>query len=98
MGGVLKYGIPEFRLPNSVVDAELDSLRDLGVKFIADTIVGKTLSYDDLMNEGAARPYSWPVAPVCPAMGIPGENFINILSSNEYLTRINLMHRSQAPI
>lgn len=92
IGGVLKYGIPEFRLPNSVVDAELDSLRDLGVKFIADTIVGKTLSYDDLMNEGYKAIFVASGAGLPRFMGIPGENFINILSSNEYLTRINLMH------
>ena len=52
IGGVLKYGIPEFRLPNEVVDAELDSLRELGVEFCKDTVIGKTLSYDDLLNQG----------------------------------------------
>lgn len=92
IGGVLKYGIPEFRLPNAVVDAELDSLRALGVKFIPDTIVGKTLSYDDLLAEGYKGIFVASGAGLPRFMGIPGENFINILSSNEYLTRINLMH------
>jgi len=92
IGGVLKYGIPEFRLPNSVVDAELDSLRALGVKFETDTIIGKTLSYDDLLARGFDALFVASGAGLPRFMGIPGENFINILSSNEYLTRINLMH------
>ncbi len=92
IGGVLKYGIPGFRLPNSVVDAELDSLRALGVKFETDTIVGKTLSYDDLVNSGYDALFVASGAGLPRFMGIPGENYINILSSNEYLTRINLMH------
>ena len=92
IGGVLKYGIPEFRLPNAVVDAELDALRDMGVKFIADTIIGKTLSYDDILNEGYSALFVASGAGLPRFMGIPGENYINILSSNEYLTRINLMH------
>ena len=92
IGGVLKYGIPEFRLPNAVVDAELDALRDLGVKFVANTVIGKTLSYDDLMNEGFSLLFVASGAGLPRFMGIPGENSINVLSSNEYLTRINLMH------
>lgn len=92
IGGVLKYGIPEFRLPNSVVDAELDSLRARGVKFIPDTVIGKTLSYDDLINDGFKGIFVASGAGLPRFMGIPGENLINILSSNEYLTRVNLMH------
>ena len=92
IGGVLKYGIPEFRLPNEIVDAELDSLRSLGVKFVADTVIGKTLGYDNLLNEGFDAIFVASGAGLPRFMGIPGENFINILSSNEYLTRINLMH------
>lgn len=92
IGGVLKYGIPEFRLPNAVVDAELDTLRALGVKFVPDTIVGKTLSYDDLLDDGFKGIFVASGAGLPRFMGIPGENYINILSSNEYLTRINLMH------
>ena len=92
IGGVLKYGIPEFRLPNAVVDAELDSLRALGVKFETDTIVGKTLGYDELLERGYEALFVASGAGLPRFMGIPGENYINILSSNEYLTRINLMH------
>lgn len=91
VGGVLKYGIPEFRLPNAVVDKELDALRAMGVKFEADIVVGKTLSYDDLLAEGFEGIFVASGAGLPRFMGIPGENFINVLSANEYLTRINLM-------
>ncbi len=96
IGGVLKYGIPEFRLPNSVVDAELDALRALGVTFRPDTVIGKTLSYDDLLAEGFSGIFVASGAGLPRFMGIPGENLINVLSSNEYLTRINLMHGGTA--
>lgn len=92
IGGVLKYGIPEFRLPNSVVDAELEKLRRLGVKFMPDTIIGKTISYDDLRAQGYNAIFIASGAGLPRFMGIPGENFVNVLSANEYLTRINLMH------
>lgn len=92
IGGVLKYGIPEFRLPNSVVDAEIDYLRDLGVEFRKDIVVGKTLSYDDIKSEGFSGMFVASGAGLPRFMGIPGENLINVMSSNEYLTRINLMH------
>lgn len=92
IGGVLKYGIPEFRLPNAVVDAELDSLRALGVNFVADTVIGKTLTYEDLVSDGFAGVFVASGAGLPRFMGIKGENLINILSSNEYLTRVNLMH------
>ena len=91
IGGVLKYGIPEFRLPNAVVDAELDSLRDLGVKFRKDCIIGKTLSYEDLLAEGYKAVFVASGAGLPRFMGISGENLIGVMSSNEYLTRINLM-------
>lgn len=91
IGGVLKYGIPEFRLPNSVVDAELDSLRRAGVRFHTDTVIGKTLSYEDLLNDGFSGLFVASGAGLPRFMGIPGENYIGVLSSNEYLTRINLM-------
>lgn len=91
IGGVLKYGIPEFRLPNSVVDAELERLAAMGVRFEKDTVVGKTLSYDDLMNEGFRGLFVASGAGLPRFMGIPGENLNGVLSSNEYLTRINLM-------
>lgn len=91
IGGVLKYGIPEFRLPNEVVDAELDMLRHQGVKFITDVVVGKTLSYDDLLAEGYSGIFVASGAGLPRFMGIPGENLIGVMSSNEYLTRVNLM-------
>lgn len=91
IGGVLKYGIPEFRLPNAVVDSELDTLRAAGVEFHPNTIIGKTLSYDDLMNRGYSGIFVASGAGLPRFMDIPGENLIGIMSSNEYLTRINLM-------
>lgn len=91
IGGVLKYGIPEFRLPNSIVDAELASLRAAGVRFHTDTVIGKTLSYDDLIAQGFKGIFVASGAGLPRFMGIPGENYVGILSSNEYLTRINLM-------
>lgn len=92
IGGVLKYGIPEFRLPNAVVEREIQSLRNLGVEFRKDTVIGKTLSYDDLLNMGFRAIFVASGAGLPRFMGIPGENLINVLSSNEYLTRVNLMH------
>lgn len=92
IGGVLKYGIPEFRLPNAVVDAELDYLREIGVEFRKDTVIGKTLSYDDLLSEGFKGIFVASGAGLPRFMGIPGENLNGVLSSNEYLTRINLMN------
>lgn len=91
IGGVLKYGIPEFRLPNRVVDIEIDALRAAGVKFMANCVVGKTLSYGDLLNQGFDGVFVASGAGLPRFMGIPGENAIGVMSSNEYLTRINLM-------
>ena len=91
IGGVLKYGIPEFRLPNAIVETEIDGLRALGVKFIKDCIVGKTITYDDLHEEGFKGIFVASGAGLPRFMGIPGENLNGIMSSNEYLTRINLM-------
>lgn len=91
IGGVLKYGIPEFRLPNSVVEKEIDSLRRAGVKFETDVIVGKTYSCDELLSMGFEAMFVASGAGLPRFMGIPGENLIGVMSSNEYLTRINLM-------
>ncbi|MDE5987903.1 MAG: NADPH-dependent glutamate synthase [Duncaniella sp.] len=91
IGGVLKYGIPEFRLPNSVVEAEIDALRAEGVEFVKDCVVGKTISYDQLHELGFDGIFVASGAGLPRFMGIPGENLIGIMSSNEYLTRINLM-------
>ena len=91
IGGVLKYGIPEFRLPNNIVDVEIDSLGKMGVKFEKDCIVGKTISVEDLKEEGFQGFFVASGAGLPNFMNIPGENSINIMSSNEYLTRVNLM-------
>ena len=91
IGGVLKYGIPEFRLPNSVVDREIEGLRALGVNFQTDTIIGKTLSVEDLEKEGYKGIFVGSGAGLPRFMGIPGENLNGVLSCNEYLTRVNLM-------
>ena len=94
IGGVLKYGIPEFRLPNKIVDAEINLLEKSGVTFVKDCIVGKTVSIKELEEQGFAGVFVASGAGLPNFMGIPGENAINILSSNEYLTRVNLMDAS----
>ena len=91
VGGVLKYGIPEFRLPNKIVDVEVDSLRKLGVHFQTDTIIGKTITIEELEDKGFKGIFIGSGAGLPNFMGIPGENLINVMSSNEYLTRVNLM-------
>lgn len=91
IGGVLKYGIPEFRLPNEIVDVEIEGLSKMGVKFEKDCIVGKTISVDELKEEGYKGFFVASGAGLPNFMNIPGENSINIMSSNEYLTRVNLM-------
>ena len=91
LGGVLRYGIPEFRLPNHIVDVEIDNLRKMGVHFQTDCIVGKTISIEELEEQGFKGIFVGSGAGLPNFMGIPGENAINIMSSNEYLTRINLM-------
>lgn len=87
----MKYGIPEFRLPNAVVDREIDSLRKIGVEFRKNIIIGKTLSYEDLLKDGFKGLFVASGAGLPRFMGIPGENLVNVMSSNEYLTRVNLM-------
>jgi glutamate synthase (NADPH/NADH) small chain len=91
IGGVLKYGIPEFRLPNEIVDVEIEILEKMGVKFITNCIVGKTISYDDLHDYGFKGIFIASGAGLPNFMNIPGENLAGVLSSNEYLTRVNLM-------
>ncbi len=94
IGGVLKYGIPEFRLPNAIVDVEIENLRKMGVHFQTDVIVGKSISVAELEAEGFKGIFVASGAGLPNFMNIPGENFINIMSSNEYLTRVNLMDAS----
>ena len=94
IGGVLKYGIPEFRLPNAIVDVEICNLEKMGVKFIKDCVVGKTISIPELEDEGYKAVFVASGAGLPNFMNIPGENSINVMSSNEYLTRVNLMDAS----
>jgi glutamate synthase (NADPH/NADH) small chain len=94
IGGVLKYGIPEFRLPNAIVDIEIDGLRALGVQFHPDTIIGKTISIQELEEQGFKGIFVGSGAGLPRFMNIPGENLNGVMSSNEYLTRVNLMDAS----
>ncbi|MBR1878544.1 MAG: bifunctional dihydroorotate dehydrogenase B NAD binding subunit/NADPH-dependent glutamate synthase [Paludibacteraceae bacterium] len=94
IGGVLKYGIPEFRLPNAIVDKEIDGLRALGVQFHTDTIIGKTITVKQLEEQGFKGIFVGSGAGLPRFMNIPGENLNGVLSCNEYLTRVNLMDAS----
>ncbi len=96
IGGVLKYGIPEFRLPNAIVDVEIDNLRKIGVNFVKDCVVGKTITIADLEREGYKAVFAASGAGLPNFMNIPGENAVGVMSSNEYLTRVNLMDASNA--
>ena len=97
-GGVLRYGIPEFRLPKTIVSKEVNDLKDLGVHFVPNTLIGATFTIMELLEDygfdgifigsGAGLPHF---------LGIPGENLVGIYSSNEFLTRINLMKAYQYP-
>lgn len=102
IGGVLKYGIPEFRLPNAIIDKELENLEQLGVNFEKNFIVGRTASFEQLKEDGFQAFFVGAGAGLPRFMGIPGENYNGILSSNEYLTRVNLMRAyeedSQTPV
>ncbi len=96
-GGVLVYGIPEFRLPKAILEAEVDYLRRLGVEFRMNFVVGMTASLDDLKNEGFESFFVGTGAGLPNFMRIPGENLIGIYSANEYLTRVNLMRAYAFP-
>ncbi|KAA6349679.1 Glutamate synthase [NADPH] small chain [termite gut metagenome] len=96
IGGVLKYGIPEFRLPNKIVDVEINNLVEMGVRFIKNCIIGKTIGMEDLKKEGFEGIFVASGAGLPNFMNIPGENAINVMSSNEYLTRVNLMDAANA--
>ena len=90
-GGVLAYGIPEFRLPKSIVDREVKNLERAGVKFVTDCIIGRTMPLDQLFEEGYEAVFIGSGAGLPQFMNIPGENLLGVYSANEYLTRINLM-------
>ena len=91
-GGVLVYGIPEFRLPKEIVRKEIEGLEALGVEFVTNTIIGRTFSIDELISEnGFEAVFIGSGAGLPKFMGIPGENLKGVFSANEFLTRINLM-------
>ena len=94
IGGVLKYGIPEFRLPNKIVDVEISNLEKIGVKFVKDCIIGKTITVKELEEQGFEGIFVGSGAGLPNFMNIPGENSNGVMSSNEYLTRVNLMNAS----
>lgn len=94
IGGVLKYGIPEFRLPNKIVEYEIQNMEKSGVHFVKDCIIGKTISIQQLEDNGFKGIFVASGAGLPKFMNIPGENSINVMSSNEYLTRVNLMDAS----
>ena len=94
IGGVLKYGIPEFRLPNAIVDVEIENLGKIGVHFVKDCVVGKTVTVKDLEEQGFQGIFVGSGAGLPNFMNIPGENSNGIMSSNEYLTRVNIMDAS----
>lgn len=96
-GGVLVYGIPEFRLPKDIVQAEVDNLSKMGVQFEFDTVVGQTLSVDDLFDEGFHAVYVATGAGLPYFVNIPGEDLNGVYSANEYLTRANLMGAYRFP-
>ena len=91
IGGVLKYGIPEFRLPNKIVDVEIDNLKAMGVTFINNCIIGKTIAIQELEENGYKGIFVASGAGLPRFMNIKGENLVGVMSSNEYLTRVNLM-------
>lgn len=97
-GGVLRYGIPEFRLPKDVLDWEIEQLKRLGVEIQCNIIIGKTITMDELMGEmGFSAVFIGTGAGLPSFMGIPGENLNGVYSANEFLTRVNLMHANDFP-
>jgi len=96
-GGVLRYGIPEFRLPIDVLDAEINSLKEMGIKFVLNTLVGRTKTIKDLFAEGFKAVFVGTGAGLPVFLGIEGENLNNIYSANEFLVRVNLMRSFDFP-
>jgi glutamate synthase (NADPH/NADH) small chain len=96
-GGVLRYGIPEFRLPKAVLDKEVNSLKDLGIKFFFNSLIGRTITIDELFEAGYKAIFVGTGAGLPTFLGIEGENLKNIYSANEFLVRVNLMKGYQFP-
>ena len=92
LGGVLRYGIPPFRLPRTVLDRELNSLKNIGVKFYKNVIVGKSITINQLKKDGYDAIFLCSGAGLPKMLGVPGENLNGVYSANEFLTRVNLMH------
>src|SRR5271157_5637479 len=97
LGGVLAYGIPNFRLPREIIRDEVDRLRSMGVEFRTDFIVGKTSGVEELFAEGFEAVFLGTGAGLPHLMGIPGENLVGVYTANEYLTRLNLMEAFRFP-
>lgn len=97
LGGVLAYGIPNFRLPREILHEEISRLQNMGVEFEVDFIVGKTASLEELFEEGYAAIFIGTGAGLPHLMGIPGENLVGVYTANEFLTRINLMEAFRFP-
>jgi glutamate synthase (NADPH/NADH) small chain len=98
LGGVLAYGIPEFRLPKKIVQAEIDYLKRLGVAFEVNTVIGQTITVDELLGEEGFRALFIATGAGLPHfMSIPGEELVGVYSANEYLTRVNLMEAHRFP-
>lgn len=95
LGGVLRYGIPEFRLPNQLIDDVVEKIKAMGGRFVANYIVGKTATLEDLKRAGFARIFVGTGAGLPRFLNMPGEHLLNIMSANEFLTRINLMHANE---
>jgi glutamate synthase (NADPH/NADH) small chain len=91
LGGVLKYGIPEFCLPNKIVDHEINKLREMGVEFVTDCLIGSTYTYKDLLEQGFKGVYLATGAGKPRFMNLPGENLPGVMTANEYLIRLNLL-------
>ncbi|MEG0784854.1 MAG: FAD-dependent oxidoreductase, partial [Christensenella sp.] len=96
-GGVLKYGIPQFRLPKEIVDLEINVLKELGVEIKPDSVIGKLLTIDELKEMGYEAIFIGSGAGLPTFMKVPGENLNDVYSANEFLTRVNLMHAYQYP-
>ncbi|MBN2605081.1 MAG: NADPH-dependent glutamate synthase [Bacilli bacterium] len=97
-GGVLKYGIPDFRLPKQIVQTEIDRLKDMGVVFRKNIIIGKTITIDQLLREGYKALFIGSGAGLPSSLNIPGENFSGVYYANEFLTRVNLMKSRNFPM
>ena len=97
LGGVLRYGIPPFRMPRDILDFEIDYLKKIGVDFVVNFIIGRTKTLDELLAEGYSAVFLGLGAGIPSFLGIPGENLCNIYSANEFLTRINLMSAYKFP-